>query len=185
MVARTYLLAGAATVALTAGSLAAVAATGVSVHSDGHGMDRLAVTSCAAPASLPGERVTVMLSDMRGRGRMMGGRRMMLRALPGTVAPGEVSLVAANRGTRTHELVVLPLADGAAVGSRLVASDNTVSEAGSLGEASNSCGSGAGHGIRAGRTGWVTLTLRPGRYELLCNLPGHYAAGMYAELDVG
>jgi len=26
--------------------------------------------------------------------------------------------------------------------------------------------------------------LAAGRYELLCNLPGHYAAGMYTELDV-
>jgi uncharacterized cupredoxin-like copper-binding protein len=30
----------------------------------------------------------------------------------------------------------------------------------------------------------VTLTLGPGSYELVCNLPGHYAAGMHAELDV-
>jgi len=30
----------------------------------------------------------------------------------------------------------------------------------------------------------VTMVLKPGRYEVLCNLPGHYAAGMYAELDV-
>lgn len=32
--------------------------------------------------------------------------------------------------------------------------------------------------------GWVTLHLPTGRYELLCNLPGHYTVGMYAELDV-
>jgi uncharacterized cupredoxin-like copper-binding protein len=30
----------------------------------------------------------------------------------------------------------------------------------------------------------ATVTLRPGRYELLCKVPGHYAAGMHAELDV-
>ncbi|WP_253033861.1 sulfocyanin-like copper-binding protein [Arthrobacter sp. H16F315] len=24
----------------------------------------------------------------------------------------------------------------------------------------------------------------PGRYELVCNLPGHYAAGMYSQLKV-
>ena len=39
-------------------------------------------------------------------------------------------------------------------------------------------------GIAPGAAGWVTLHLDPGRYELICNLPGHYAAGMYAELDV-
>ena len=30
----------------------------------------------------------------------------------------------------------------------------------------------------------MTLALKPGRYELVCNLPGHYAAGMHGELDV-
>ncbi len=28
------------------------------------------------------------------------------------------------------------------------------------------------------------MTLQPGRYELVCNFPGHYTAGMYTELDV-
>lgn len=32
--------------------------------------------------------------------------------------------------------------------------------------------------------GWTTLDLPAGRYELICNLPGHYAAGMYTELTV-
>ena len=39
-------------------------------------------------------------------------------------------------------------------------------------------------GIAAGSAGWVTLDLAPGRYELVCNLPGHYAAGMYTLLTV-
>ena len=43
-------------------------------------------------------------------------------------------------------------------------------------------GQGAGQGIRPGSSGWVTLTLAPGHYELVCNLPGHYAAGMHTEL---
>jgi uncharacterized cupredoxin-like copper-binding protein len=186
---RRLLLAGGATAALTAGSVAAIAAGGMPVHSNVYGLDRVVASSCAAPASLPGQRVTVMLGDMGGRGYMMGagsmmGGRMMLRAYPQSVPAGQVSLVAVNHGSRTHELVVLPLATGASVGTRAVGSDNTVSEAGSLGESSNSCGRGSGDGIRAGATGWVTLTLTPGRYELVCNLPGHYAAGMFTELDV-
>ena len=195
---RRLLLAGGATVALTAGSVAAIATSGIPVHTNAVGMDQVAVSTCAAPTSLPGQRVTVMLGDMGGRGSMMGGgstmsgyagsmmsgRWMMLRAYPQTVHAGTVSLVAVNHGTRTHELVVLPVTTGTSVGSRAVGADNTVSETGSLGEASNSCGRGAGIGIRSGATSWVTLTLAPGRYELVCNLPGHYAAGMYAELDV-
>ena len=38
--------------------------------------------------------------------------------------------------------------------------------------------------IAPGTTGWTTITLPPGRYELICNIAGHYAAGMYAALDV-
>ena len=53
-----------------------------------------------------------------------------------------------------------------------------------MGEASTSCGAGAGEGIRAGTVSWTTLTLAPGRYELICNLPNHYADGMYQELLV-
>ena len=51
-------------------------------------------------------------------------------------------------------------------------------------EVSASCGADAGEGITSGSAGWTTLTLPPGRYELVCNLPNHYAAGMYQELTV-
>jgi uncharacterized cupredoxin-like copper-binding protein len=89
-----------------------------------------------------------------------------------------------NTGYLTHELVVLPLAAGELPGQRTVGSDGKVDETGSLGEASATCAAGAGDGIAAGSSGWVTLTLTPGRYELLCNLPGHYTGGMYTELDI-
>ncbi len=95
-----------------------------------------------------------------------------------------MSLVAQNLGGDVHELVVLPLAAGHAAGARAIGGNDRVSEAGTVGEASRSCGAGAGNGIDPGATGWVTLDLKPGRYELVCNLPGHYRAGMYAELDV-
>lgn len=45
-------------------------------------------------------------------------------------------------------------------------------------------GAGEGAGIAAGSAGWVTLDVRPGRYELVCNLPGRYRAGMASELDL-
>jgi hypothetical protein len=54
-----------------------------------------------------------------------------------------------------------------------------------VGVASDACGSaGSGDGIVADATGWTTLTLEPGRYELLCNLRGPYGWGMYTLLDV-
>lgn len=62
--------------------------------------------------------------------------------------------------------------------------DGKIGEAGSLGEASASCRGGSGEGIRAGTVGWTTLTLAPGRYELVCNLRNHYANGMHQPLRV-
>ena len=37
---------------------------------------------------------------------------------------------------------------------------------------------------KPGTTGTVTLKLDPGKYQLLCNIAGHYANGMYTQLTV-
>ena len=151
----------------------------------GYRMSRL---TCSAPASLPGQRVLVMLGDM-GMSRMMSGPaplggHMMLRALPAQVSAGTISFVVANMGWRTHELVVLPLAPGQKAGQRVPGADGRVDEAGDRGEASASCAAGEGDGIRSGSVGWVTLDLAAGRYELVCNLRNHYANGMHQLLVV-
>lgn len=135
---------------------------------------------CTPPANLVGSTIAVTVSDMG----MMMGPRMNLSATPLTVASGKVNIMVTNLGMRTHEVVVLPLANGQIAGERVVGSDGKVDETGSLGEVSNNCASGAGEGILSGSNGWTTLNLAPGRYELLCNLPNHYAAGMYQEIVV-
>lgn len=144
--------------------------------------------SCTAPNSLPGAIVTVALADMgmthMATGTAPLGSHMRLLAAPTTVPAGRISIVASNTGWRTHELVVLPLHDGALAGQRVPGSDGKVDEAGSVGEASASCAGGTGDGITARSVGWTTITLSPGRYELLCNLPNHYADGMWQELTV-
>lgn len=140
---------------------------------------------CTAPR-LPGIVVDVTLTNMGGA--MMGGWQGsgMMRILSDTqqVPAVTVSFRVANTGSLVHELIVLPLPTGQGVGQRAVARDNKVDETGSLGEASSTCGAGAGDGIDPGAIGWVTLDLSPGAYELVCNLPGHYAAGMYTRLTV-
>jgi uncharacterized cupredoxin-like copper-binding protein len=145
----------------------------------GYHMSRL---SCSAP-SLPGSTVYVMVGDM-GMTRMMSGiaplgGHMMLRAVPALVPAGQVSFVVGNMAWRTHEMVVLPLAPGQVAGQRTPGQDGRLSETGSLGEASASCAAGSGEGIEPSSVGWVTLTLPPGRYELVCNLRNHYANGMH------
>ena len=189
---RLTLAAVGAILALATASTVAVAA-GTGAFSAGTTAGRTSAT-CSVPA-LPGTTVDVSLLDM---GAMMGrpGRppqtawpqftrgMMRLTASPATVQHGTVSLVATNNGYLTHELVVLPLPPGQPAGSRTPEADGTVDETGSLGEASAACAAGTGTGIPPRSTSWTTLTLPAGRYELVCNLPGHYLAGMTTELDV-
>ncbi|MGI8418231.1 MAG: sulfocyanin-like copper-binding protein [Nakamurella sp.] len=132
--------------------------------------------------------MNVTLADM-GMTRMMGGIapmgfRMVLHAGPAIVAAGQISLVALNVGWRTHELVILPLSAGATAGQRIAGSDGNVPETGSLGEASSSCAAQCGSGNHRRSGGWVTVTLTPGRYELVCILQNHYDDGMHQEFTV-
>lgn len=144
--------------------------------------------TCTGPTALRGSTVRVFLGDM-GMTRMMGGvaplgGHMMLRATPDQVPAGQVTFLVANMGWRTHEMVVLPLAAGQVDGQRQPGKDGRVSETGSLGEASATCAQGAGDGIQSGSMGWVTLHLKAGSYELVCNLPNHYADGMHQQIVV-
>lgn len=146
--------------------------------------------TCTVP-SLSGTVVEVTAVDMGhiNSGGMMNGYRyamptMRLFAIPATAPAGLVSLLVRNAGSRTHELVVLPLTDGASAGTRTVGADGRIDEGDSLGEVSRTCGAGEGDGIRAGSAGWVTLQLASGRYELACNETDHYARGMWTELIV-
>jgi uncharacterized cupredoxin-like copper-binding protein len=195
--AAAVVLAGGSTVAMAAasGALTGNQLTPAYRYPAGHG------PVCTAPA-LPGAVVDVTLVDMgghmgfgpggmmgNGSGQMMSGGwgvagMMTVRVSPTSAAAGTVSVRVTNVGAARHELIVLPLATDARPGERAVGTDGTVAEAGSLGEASNNCGADDGNGILPGGEGWTTLQLATGRYELICNLPGHYAAGMYAELDV-
>jgi uncharacterized cupredoxin-like copper-binding protein len=91
------------------------------------------------------------------------------------VPAGDVRLVVHNRGPDTHELLVartrakLPLrADGITVDEAAL-DPVTVAEA---------------EGEPRGATHVLQLRLRPGRYELFCNMAGHYLGGMRALLVV-
>lgn len=133
-------------------------------------------TRCA-PTSTKGTVVDVSLDD-HGPMMMAAPMGMRLNASPDQVAAGDVTFVAHNVGSLVHELVVMPESD-AGIGGRTVNDEGQVDETTSLGEASQSCGAGAGSGIEPGTTGWVTLHLSAGTYELLCDVPWHYGQGMF------
>jgi uncharacterized cupredoxin-like copper-binding protein len=88
------------------------------------------------------------------------------------VAAGKVTFTVTNAGAMKHEYVVLRTSQPAAA---LPVSGGRASEAGHVGEIGD---------LPAGATKTLTLDLRPGHYSIVCNLPGHYAAGMHADLTV-
>ena len=140
------------------------------------------VVSCSATA-LSGTTVNVRVTDAGDSMMGQNPMRATLVAIPNSVQAGRVSFVVTNTGALVHELVILPLpSDGP--GARPVGTDGKFDESQSLGEASRSCGPGTGDGIAPGSTGWTTLNMKPGRYEIACDQPWHYAAGMFDVLTV-
>ena len=105
------------------------------------------------------------------------------------VKKGKVTFKLENSGSIEHELVVirtdldsaaLPTdADGAAMEHGALAPHGAGDDAGAQHE-----GGHVGTHVPAGETGSLTLKLKPGRYALVCNLPGHYASGMHANFTV-
>ena len=176
----------AAVVAVVASAAVAVDAIGGG-ENVGHGF--LSGSKRVTP-KLPGTVVNVSLANMGGSmmgsqgNTMMGRGAMRLIADHTTVPHGTVSFLVTNSGSIDHEMVVLPLVDSQTAGTRPIAGDARIDEAGSLGEASKTDGEGAGKGIVSGASGWMSITLAPGHYELVCNLAGHYTAGMFTQLTV-
>ena len=198
--ARRPLLVGALTAAIVALVASAAVAVGViggpssgplgvrgGAGPGGHGF---VSGSPRAATKLPGTVVNVSLmsmggSMMGGQGNgMMGDGAMGLSADHAAVPHGTVAFLVTNDGSIDHEMVVLPLDGSRTAGARSAGGDGKIDEVGSLGEASKTGGAGAGYGISPGASGWVTVTLAPGHYELVCNLPRHYSAGMYTQLNV-
>jgi len=89
-----------------------------------------------------------------------------------TVKAGKVTFVVSNVGKINHEMVVVKTI--VPPGKLKENAEHEVSEKGAVGEAV----------VDHGKTGRVTLTLKPGKYQLLCNLPSHYTAGQYIGFTV-
>ena len=99
-------------------------------------------------------------------------------AAPRRIAPGRVRLEVVNDGPDLHELIVVR--DPAAARLPMRADGLTVDEDALAPEEMGSLEPGTPGSARG-----LTLRLRPGRYEVFCNMAGHYLSGMHAVLLVG
>jgi uncharacterized cupredoxin-like copper-binding protein len=89
-----------------------------------------------------------------------------------TAPAGKLTITMDNTGTMAHELVVLKT-DTAP--GELKVTDGTVGEDDSVGEIGETA---------AGKSASHTFDLKPGKYVIVCNVPGHYSAGMYGSLVI-
>jgi uncharacterized cupredoxin-like copper-binding protein len=91
-----------------------------------------------------------------------------------TAVAGDVTFDVTNSGKEVHEVVVIKT-DKKAADLGPADAEGKVSENGSQGETGD---------IEAGASKTLTLKLAKGHYALICNISGHYAAGMYSDLTV-
>ena len=85
---------------------------------------------------------------------------------------GEVTITAPNDGKVVHELVLLKTDEDPAT---LPKKGDEVDESTSVGEIAD---------VEPGSTKKATFKLTPGKYAMVCALPGHYEGGMYGSLTV-
>lgn len=165
MTRRRTTLVGAA-LAVVAASLALAACGGSSSSSDSTQATTTAATTTATTTAKPVAKTTVV--------PVVLGSPNEFSLVPAktSVPAGKVTFTVVNKGSMEHEMVVVPSPNGPA---SLKEADGSASEAGSLGEVAD---------LKAGATGRLTVTMPAGQYTLLCNLPGHFAGGMYATFTV-
>lgn len=145
---------------------------------------------CLTPAAMADATVHIELADAGGNidfsqkmDMGVGGHGDMSKAPvkmtadTASVPAGKVTFeVVNNSKSMQHEMVVAQLADGAAT-PPFKDADNEVDEdaAKALGEVAE---------LDPGKSGTVTLDLKPGYYLLFCNVAGHYGAGMWTRIEV-
>ncbi len=121
------------------------------------------------------------MSKNMGMGMGMGAD--MMKAVMGvkldqtSVPAGKVTFEVVNASKEAmHEAIFAPVASKDVV-LPYNAGTNRVDEdaAGSLGEVAD---------LAAGKSGTLTLDLKPGLYVVYCNIEGHFMAGMWTVLEV-
>jgi uncharacterized cupredoxin-like copper-binding protein len=122
-----------------------------------------------------------MMLGMGMKEHMAG--HMKMKAMMGidinvkTVKAGKITFQVTNSGKEMqHEMLVAPIKDENAVLPYKESESRVDEEAtGDLGEVSE---------LDPGKSGSLTVDMKPGLYILYCNIPGHYAWGMWTTLKV-
>ena len=131
-------------------------------------------TAAAAPTSVP---APTQVPPQAVRAVTVDEGEMYLHPSATLLKTGIISFVVTNNGRIHHEFVI-------------VTGDPTGTKGDEPGRVSEGNHIGGDNGpeigdIAPGQTMVLTATLAPGTYTAMCNLPGHYAAGMHFQFTVG
>ena len=102
---------------------------------------------------------------------------MSVKIQPNVVPAGKVTFKVTNSSKETiHEMLVAPIAN-ANTALPYIENENRADEEKTkdLGEVSE---------LDPGKSGELTVDMKPGTYVLFCNVPGHLAAGMWTTITV-
>ncbi len=102
----------------------------------------------------------------------LGGESEFAITIPDSLPAGPRTFEVSNEGVMPHELVILR--------TDVKAADLTID--GAVAKETGRVGGTAD--IPSGGTATLDVDLAPGHYVVLCNVPGHYQGGMYADLTV-
>jgi uncharacterized cupredoxin-like copper-binding protein len=142
----------------------------------------------AAPALADGTIVTVTMWDKGPNAEMsmdegvgmihasMAGSTMGIKLSKKTAKAGEVTFKVTNGSKETvHEMLVVPAPANGELPYDAQEAKFDEDKAGSLGEVEE---------LEPGKSGELTLNLKPGKYLLSCNVANHYANGMWTMFTV-
>lgn len=174
---RTYLVSAGIAIAATSLTLAACGSSSSSANSSTSTPAATTAPATTAPATIDTEtetNTTAPAPATAAKVAVVMGKptEFALVPTPTSKSAGKVTFAVANKGGLVHEMVVVPAPNGAA---GLKQPDGTASETGAKGEVAD---------LAPGKTARLTVSLPAGKYVLLCNLPGHFASGMYADFTV-
>ncbi|MFN8232518.1 MAG: plastocyanin/azurin family copper-binding protein [Actinomycetota bacterium] len=95
-----------------------------------------------------------------------------------TLAAGDLTFAATNAGPTTHEFEVFTMPADTDLDSIEIVNDVADVDAAGMKVVDEV------EDIVAGTTAKLNLSLEPGDYAVICNLPDHYAQGMHASFTV-
>lgn len=141
-------------------------------HPHPHGRLRLALGALAAGAALAAAPAGLGATATQVTITMGKGAMFQTSVSPASAKAGRIAFTLVNMGDMRHEAVIIKTATRY---DRLPVKNSVASEKGRVGAITK---------VAGGTRKKLTLTLAAGRYVIICNLPGHYQAGMRAPFTV-